>query len=111
MSKYHYMPTYEKRAEEDFYKNGKSWQYKNEPEKFWKHSYRVHLSELDTDGMFINADCEQDALDYAIDIAEENKWMGLFIENPTEEEMESHMGGGNHCLVLSSDNISITKVD
>ncbi len=38
--------------------------YVNEDEKFWKHSYRVHLHEFDTEGILINADHEQDALDF-----------------------------------------------
>lgn len=85
--------------------------YINEETKFWNHSYRVHLSEYSNGGLLVNANNEQDALDYAIDYAEEQNWMGLFIENPTDEEMESHITGGNHGLTLSSENITIEKVD
>jgi hypothetical protein len=76
------------------------WEYENEPVKFWKHSYMVCLNEFDVEEMYINADNEQDALDYAIDIAEEKGWMGLFIENPTKEERDEHVSGGNHGLLL-----------
>ena len=79
------------------------WDYENEPVKFWKYSYHVYLNEFDTDGMYINADNEQDALDYAIDIAEEKGWMGLFIEDPTEQDYEEQISGGNHGLVLSGE--------
>ena len=84
--------------------------YVNEESKFWKHSYRVHLNEFDVDGILVNADNESDALDYAIDFAESQNWMGLFIENPTEEDFETQMIGGNHSLVLSGDAI-ITELD
>jgi hypothetical protein len=80
-----------------------AYKYVNEDEKFWKHSYKVFLHEFDYDGIIVNADNEQDALDYAIDYAEEQGWMGLFIENPTEEDYETQLVGGNHSLVLSSD--------
>ena len=86
------------------------WEYVNEPVKFWKHSYNVLLSEF-SDEIYVNADCDQDALDYAIDYAEEQGWMGLFIDNPTDEDYETQMSGGNHSLVLSSDNVFITQID
>ena len=88
-----------------------NWEYDNEEEKFWKHSYQVYLHEFDMMGYYVNADNEQDALDFAIDLAEEESLVGLFIENPTEEDCENHVGGGNHGLVLSSDNWSITLLD
>ena len=85
--------------------------YVNEDEKFWKHSYQVYLSEFDLNGICVNADNESDALDYAIDYHEEKGNMGLFIEYPTEEDYNTQLCGGNHCLVLSSDNITIQKLD
>lgn len=90
--------------------------YVNEDEKFWKYSFRVHLHELD-EGILINADHEQDALDYAIDYAEDQKWEGLFLTQEQIEELgkegflEDYMSGGNHGRYLSSLNVTITKLD
>jgi hypothetical protein len=92
-------------------------QYINETEKFWKHSYRVHLSEHDVDGLLINADNEQDALDYAIDYAESQGWEGLFLDDNDIQELENegfldeHLSGGNHGRYLSSFNIRIELLD
>ena len=86
------------------------WEYVNEPVKFWDHSYEVTLSEF-SDEIYVNADNEQEALDFAIDYAEEQGWMGLFIDEPTEEDYETQISGGNHGLVLSSDNVFITQID
>jgi hypothetical protein len=90
-------------------------QYDNEEEKFWKHSYKVSLSEFDN-GFTINADNEQDALDYAIDLAEEKGWVGLFLDqndivDMTEQELGEHTSGGNHGLYLSSMNWRIDQLD
>lgn len=91
--------------------------YVNEEEKFWKHSFKVHLHEFDTEGILINADHEQDALDYAIDYAEEQKWEGLFLSNEQIEELEKegfledYISGGNHGRYLSSLNVTIIKLD
>jgi hypothetical protein len=85
--------------------------YINEEEKFWRHSYKVHLSEFDLTGVCVNADNESDALDFAINYHENQGHMGLFIDNPTEEDFDNKLIGGNHSLVLSSDNIIITQLD
>lgn len=88
--------------------------YINESEKFWKHSYRVHLHELDPVGLLVNADNDQDALDYAIDFAEEKGWNGLFFtpeEWENEKFKEDYISGGNHGRVLNSMNIRIVKID
>jgi hypothetical protein len=88
--------------------------YVNEEEKFWKHSYRVYLH--DTEGLLINADNEQDALDYAVDYAEEQGWVGLFLDETELEEAiadnEDIIFAGNHGLALSSsDYIHIKQID
>lgn len=91
--------------------------YINEEEKFWKHSFRVHLHEHDTEGLLINADHEQDALDYAVDYAEKQGWEGLFysqeeIAEKTEQEQENLLFAGNHSRALSSsDYLRIEKID
>lgn len=91
--------------------------YINETEKFWDHSYRIHLSEFDTEGILVNANHEQDALDFAIDYHEEQGNEGLFL-SPEEIEkkeqegfLEDHMSGGNHGRYLSSFNIRIDQLD
>ncbi len=83
--------------------------YVNEDEKFWKHSYRVHLHEFDTEGILVNADHEQDALDFAVDYAEEQGWEGMFLD--PEDEDEETVYAGNHSRPLSSEHIYIEKID
>lgn len=90
--------------------------YVNEDEKFWKHSYRVHLHQFDTEGILVNADNEQDSLDYAVDYAEEQGWEGLFMTQDEQDEAdrdgEEYITAGNHCRALtSSDYVRIVKVD
>jgi len=87
----------------------------NEKEKFWKHLYHVYLSEI-TGYLKVNADHEQDALDYAIDYAEEMGWEGLFfsneeINNMPDEEIDEYICSGNHCRYLNSHNVTIEQVD
>jgi predicted amidophosphoribosyltransferase len=101
---------------EDCFNKLQEHNYINKPEKFWKHSYRVHLHELDPTGLLINADNDQDALDYAIDFAEEKGWEGLFftseeLEQMKEEERDQYLSGGNHGRVLNSMNVRIIKID
>jgi hypothetical protein len=86
--------------------------YVNEGEKFWKHSFRVHLSVHDTDGILVNADNAQDALDYAVDYAEKQGWEGLFV---SEDEVGAYgddeiTRAGNHGRALLSDNIRINVI-
>jgi hypothetical protein len=90
--------------------------YINSDEKFWNHSYRIHLHELDSPGILVNANCEQDALDYVIDWHEEKGNMGLFFTNEeldamTEEERGEYITGGNHCLTCNSYNVRIIEID
>lgn len=90
--------------------------YVNEDTKFWNHSYEVYLSEF-SGPILVNADNEQDALDYAIDYAESQGWVGLFLDQSDIIELENegfldeHISGGNHGLYLSSHNWSIKKLD
>ncbi len=91
--------------------------YVNEEEKFWKHSYRIHLQEFDTEGILVNADHEGAAWDYAIDYAEKQGWEGLFLTPEEIEEYENdgtigdYMSGGNHCRYLSSLNYRLVQLD
>lgn len=82
---------------------------------FWKNCYEVILSEF-SEPMVVNADHEQDALDYAIDYAEKEGWEGLFLSLEETEELEAegfledYISGGDHGRYLSSHNVSIRKV-
>ena len=95
----------------------KLFKYVNEEEKFWDHSYKVILSQFDPSGIIVNADNEQDALDYAIDFAEEQGWIGLFLDQDEitrldPNEQENLIFGGNHGLALSwEDGPIIEKLD
>lgn len=94
-------------------------QYVNESEKFWKHSYRVYLVQQACDGIIVNADHEQDALDFAIDYAEKQGWEGYFLDNDEiDERIDKDTGevmdavcGGNNCRYLNSYEIRIEKLD
>jgi hypothetical protein len=108
MSKPRPLKTSEKKYQ-DYLLRDIIWEYDNEPEKFWKHSFTVWLSEFTS--FCINADNGSDALDIAADLAEEEGWMGLFIDNPTEKDYEEQPTCGNHCLVLSSENWRIIQND
>lgn len=89
--------------------------YINEDEKFWKHSYRVHLHQLDADGLLVNADCDQDALDYAVDYAEQKGWEGIFVDEADIERKDENeidiIRAGNHCKPLNSWEVTITQLD
>ena len=90
-------------------------EYVNEQEKFWNHSYKVWLSEFND--LLINANNEQDALDYAIDHATAQKWEGLFLTQEQVDEIEQegflgdYISGGNEGRYLSSFNVTIEKLD
>lgn len=91
-------------------------EYDNESVRFWKYSYHVYLSEFDTMGYYINADNEGEALDAAIDCAEKDGYVGLFLSQADilqmdEDELEEHICGGNHGLYLSSLNVIVKKLD
>ena len=91
-------------------------EYVNETEKFWKHSYRVHLANLDSTGIVVNADSDQEALDYAVDYAEKQGWVGYFVDEADidRDENENEVNiilAGNHCLALPADEIHIFQLD
>lgn len=101
-----------------------AWDYINEDEKFWKHNYRISMSVEATSKpvlcrkavMIINADHEQDALDYAVDYLEEQGLEGFFLTNEEMEEQESEgielTFAGNHSRALARpDLIRIQKLD
>jgi hypothetical protein len=77
----------------------------------WKHNYLVTVT---AQGMqfFVNADCEQDALDELIDFFEAMGWAGLVSDGSdlSEEEREEYVCGGNHGLYLTAHHIHIEEV-
>ena len=55
-------------------------------EHFWKTNYIVHVSAQDI--IFsVNADCEQDALDFIMDYIVEHEMTGLYC-TPNDERMD-----------------------
>ena len=91
-------------------------EYINEETKFWDHSYKVYLSEF-IEPLLVNAKNEQEALDFAIDYAEEKGFEGLFLSLEEVEELEKegfleeHVCGGNHCRYLSSIYFHIEQIE
>ena len=89
--------------------------YVNEKEKFWEHSYNVWLASIGGP-VCVNADNAEDALDFAVDYAEERGWIGLFLDSG---EIETDKDGneidvvraGNHCLALPIEEIHIDQID
>lgn len=94
----------------------KKYEYINEQEKFWDHSYKVYLSEY-IEPLTVNANNDQEALDIAIDHAEKQGWEGLFLtadqveEKEEEGTIEDYISGGNHGRYLSSFNVRIEKLE
>lgn len=73
---------------------------------FYGKVYRVVLSEFNS--VLVDAPSADAALDEAIDYAESQDWVGLFLDQDEIQELESegflddHICGGNHGLYLSS---------
>lgn len=59
----------------------KEWQYANVEHKAWRRSYLVSFDDHTNYGILVNADAEDEALDYAADFAEEMGWEGYFADN------------------------------
>lgn len=81
-------------------------------EKFWKHNYKILLTEQGIE-FIVNADCEQDAIDYVIDECEENH-PGLIMSREEEEEedfLDDYISGGNHGRYLNTFYIHIEEIE
>jgi hypothetical protein len=78
--------------------------------KFWKHNYLVTVTAQGIQ-FFVNADCEQNALDELIDFCED-RYPGLASDGADldEDEREEYFCGGNHGLYLTTDHIQIKEV-
>ena len=88
------------------YPNRDDWQ-----EQFWKNNYQVFLTSQGI-RFHVNADHEQDALDYVIDYCEEHL-PGLIMsreEEIEEEYLDEYLCGGNHSRYLNTLNIHIELV-
>jgi len=87
--------------------------YINEDEKFWKHSFHVYLTQIG-EPLCVNADHAQDALDYAVDHAEEKGWMGYFLNEEdiaSGDYLDDMIVAGNHGLTLVAHEVHIEQLD
>ena len=80
----------------------------NEDELFWDHIYSVFLGDgFCPTEIVVNADSEQDAIDFAIDYAEEQGWRGLWLDYQTDYDVDEVGYFGNHGLAVSHSDIHI----
>lgn len=87
----------------------------NEDEKFWKHYYLVSFDNHTgwDSAICVNADNEQDALDYAADYAESKHWVGYFLDYELEKEYAEFnevMYLGNHGLPIHITDLNIMQI-
>lgn len=75
--------------------------------KFWKNNYRISLGFGSV--FMVNADNEQDALDYVIDYCEDNLPGFIMTEKEESEEdyLDDYVSGGNNGKYLNTFNIHI----
>ena len=84
-------------------------------EKFWRNNYRVLITGQGIE-YIVNADNEQEAIDFIIDHAEENapglvaSYQELIDDGMSDDEIEEYINGGNHCLYLTTHNIHIETI-
>jgi hypothetical protein len=101
-------PTTPQEATMAYYPNENDWS-----ENFWKNNYRILVSAQGIE-FFVNADNEQEALDYIIDYCEDNLpgllWDDEDLDEMNEEEKDKYICGGNHGRYLSTHNIHIETV-
>lgn len=79
---------------------------------FWKHDYRVLVSSQGIE-FIVNADCEQDAIDYVIDYCEKHS-SGLIMSRDDEEKeeyLDDYISGGNHGRYLNTTNVHIERIN
>jgi hypothetical protein len=84
--------------------------------KFWKKNYRVTITAQGIE-FIVNADCEQDAIDYIIDYCYENNlndlvasYNDLLEDGYNETEIDEFVCGGNWGLYLTTYNVSIEEI-
>ena len=86
---------------------------------FWKNNYKIYVTAQGIE-FHVNADCEQDAIDYIIDYcADEDEgnmpglvadYRELLDDGITENEINDYICGGNKSLYLTTHNIHIEKL-
>lgn len=91
-------------------------------EDFWPNNYLIQVTAQGIP-FAVNAEHEQDAIDYIIDYCEEHM-PGLLYTHEEAEELrqesitdygderyiDDYISGGNHCLYLSTHNVHIEKL-
>ena len=83
-------------------------------DSFWKHDYLILLTRFGI-AFVINADHEQDAIDFMIDYIESRKWDGLLLDYNDPDDLEliesdEYICGGNHGRYLSTYHIAIDMI-
>lgn len=81
-------------------------------ESFWKHNYLIHLTAQNI--LFaVNANHEQEAIDYIIDYCEKH-FPGLLLTHEEADEeafLDEYICGGNHGRYLNTEHIRIEPLD
>ena len=83
---------------------------------FWKHNYRVLVTAQGIE-FIVNADCEQDALDFVIDDCELHypglveHYHVLAEQGLADAEIDEYICGGNHALYLTTHNVRVILLD
>jgi len=78
--------------------------------KFWHHNYLITVTAQGIQ-FFVNADCEQDALDALVDFCED-RYPGLVSDGTDldEDDREELFCGGDHGFYLTTDHIRIKEL-
>ena len=93
-----------------------TYKYVNEDEKFWDHSYNVSFAScLGWDSAIcVNADNEQEAVDFAADHAQEQGWVGYFIDDEDlaeHEEFNDVLYVGNCGWPIQASELHVEQLD
>jgi len=82
-----------------------------EDKEIWGRQFNVVLTPI-TETLHVYADSVQDALDYAVDYAEEQGWEGIFLSEEEQSDWcpDDIAFAGNHGRALLSHLISIMDV-
>ena len=80
-------------------------------ENFWNNNYRILVTAQGFE-FVVNADCEQEAIDYVIDYCEE-EFPNLLMSDKevnSNDFLEDYVQGGNHSRYFNTFNIHIEKL-
>ena len=78
-------------------------------ENFWNHNYRILVSAQGIE-FIVNADHEQDALDYVMDYIVSKGWTGLYTDDFAKAEIEEWLCAGNDGYHFTTHNIFIEEI-